>query len=149
MKCHVSWCPGDDTKPSYHNTASIRKWVKYKNVSWNAYQHRQRCLENYWTKPNLFFLYPGGLLCWLLFYLCVTSCQPPVDAVLLWTVSYSECCDQEQHHEDSCAPLVLSCLALTDAERDLEGLEGMHVIHVAGFARSMKIHREDFSVVRH
>lgn len=92
LKCHVSWCPGDDTKPSYHGTVLIRKCVKYKNVSWNAFQHRHRCLENYWTKPNLFISvsWRVPLLTALLFMCHIMpascGCCASLNCVLLWVL---------------------------------------------------------------
>lgn len=59
-----------------------------------------------------------------------------------WTLCLSMS-DQEQHHEDACALLVLSCLALADAERDLGGLEGTACYPCTGFTRSMTVQQED------
>lgn len=84
-------------------------------------------LLNHWLKPNNLNSTPwgeGGSSIRLFIYLCGISCKLPAVAVLLWTVICSECCDQKQHREDSCALSILSCLAVTDAEGDLEGLEG-------------------------
>ena len=64
----------------------------------------------------------------LLMNLCVTLRQLPADAVI----------------RSSIMKIHALCLALTDAEGDLDGLEGTACYPGTGFARSMKIQPERF-----